>query len=73
MLSRTQDSIIINSTIALAHNLRLQVVAEGVEDLPTLKRLRKMGCDFAQGYTICKPKSWPEIESWLEDTPEFFT
>ncbi len=73
MLSRTQDSIIINSTIALAHNLRLQVVAEGVEDLATLKRLRKMGCDFAQGYTICKPKSWPEIESWLEDTPEFFT
>lgn len=73
MLSRTQDSIIINSTITLAHNLRLQVVAEGVEDLATLKRLRKMGCDFAQGYTICKPKSWPEIESWLEDTPEFFT
>ncbi len=73
MLSRTQDSIIINSTIALAHNLRLQVVAEGVEDIPTLKRLRKMGCDFAQGYSICKPKSWSEIENWLEGTPEFFT
>jgi diguanylate cyclase (GGDEF)-like protein/PAS domain S-box-containing protein len=73
MLSRTQDSIIINSTIALAHNLRLQVVAEGVEDLPTLKRLRKMGCDFAQGYTICKPQTWSDIESWLEERPEFFT
>lgn len=73
MLARTQDSIIINSTIALAHNLRLQVVAEGVEDLPTMKRLRKMGCDFAQGYAICKPKTWPEIEQWLKEVPEFFT
>ncbi|MBV1908234.1 MAG: EAL domain-containing protein [Kangiellaceae bacterium] len=73
MLSRTQDSIIINSTITLAHNLRLQVVAEGVEDFPTLRRLRKMGCDFAQGYYTCKPKSWHEIEAWLKGKPEFFT
>jgi len=52
MLSSTQDSIIINSTIALAHNLRLQVVAEGVEDFATLKRLRNMGCDLAQGFFL---------------------
>lgn len=73
MLARTQDSIIINSTISLAHNLRLKVVAEGVEDRQTLKRLKKMGCDLAQGYFICKPKPWGEIETWLEGIPEFFT
>ncbi len=72
MLSSTQDSIIINSTIALAHNLRLQVVAEGVENAQTIKRLRNMGCDFAQGYSICKPKPWHDIEAWLEEVPEFF-
>ena len=73
MLSRTKDSIIINSTITLAHNLRLKVVAEGVEDQATMKRLKNMGCDLAQGYFICKPKAWPEIKAWLEGTPEFFT
>lgn len=66
MLSNEQDSIIVSSTIALAHNLNLDVIAEGVEDSKTLKQLAKMGCDFAQGYHICKPKPWLELESWLE-------
>ena len=73
MLTSTKDSIIINSTIALAHSLRLEVVAEGVEDKGTLNRLKKIGCDLAQGYYICRPKPWPVIENWLAETPDFFT
>lgn len=67
MLDNEQDSIIINSTVALAHNLRHDVVAEGVEDHKTLVQLKHLGCDYAQGYYICKPKPWPEIEAWLKD------
>jgi EAL domain-containing protein (putative c-di-GMP-specific phosphodiesterase class I)/CHASE2 domain-containing sensor protein/GGDEF domain-containing protein len=49
------DAILVRSSINLAHELGLQVVAEGIEDQPTLDVLRKLGCDYAQGYFISKP------------------
>jgi diguanylate cyclase (GGDEF)-like protein len=49
------DEIIVGSTINLGHDLRLKVVAEGVEDEITLKRLEKLGCDLAQGYYFGRP------------------
>jgi len=66
MLMNTQDSIIVNSTIGLAHNLGMKVVAEGVENLETLKALTEMGCDLIQGYHICKPKPWVELTGWVK-------
>jgi len=65
MLSNDNDSIIINSTIALAHNLQLGVIAEGVEDKETMAQLKHLGCDLVQGYYVCKPKPWYDIENWL--------
>lgn len=67
MVSNDQDEIIVNSTIALAHNLNMNVVAEGVEDKETMQRLRQMGCDFIQGYYISKPMPWEELEHWLKE------
>lgn len=55
MLSNPQDEIIVNSIVNLSHNLSLKVVAEGVEDLPTLQRLTEMGCDYAQGFYVSAP------------------
>jgi diguanylate cyclase (GGDEF)-like protein len=49
------SAAIVRSTIELAHNLGLKVVAEGVEDPATLQRLRDWGCDRAQGYAIGRP------------------
>ncbi len=43
-------SIIVQSTIDLAHGLGMIVVAEGVEDVATMERLAKMGCDVIQGW-----------------------
>ncbi|BCY08166.1 hypothetical protein L3i22_032540 [Actinoplanes sp. L3-i22] len=51
----TPDAIMVRSATDLGHNLGLQVVAEGVEDLATLTRLREIGCDFAQGYLLSHP------------------
>jgi EAL domain-containing protein (putative c-di-GMP-specific phosphodiesterase class I) len=48
------DRIMVRSTIDLAHELGMRVVAEGVEDARTLEALRSLGCDFAQGYFISK-------------------
>ena len=49
------DGVLVRSTIELAHELGLKVVAEGVEDDGCLAFLRDAGCDLAQGYLISKP------------------
>ncbi len=55
LLETPGDQAIVESTIALAHNFSLQVVAEGIEDLPTAHWLLAHGCDIGQGYTYAKP------------------
>ena len=65
MLIKAEDTIIVNSMITLAHNLGMQVVAEGVEDESTLKVLAEMGCEQIQGYFISKPKPWHELADWV--------
>ncbi len=57
--------VIVRSTIELAHSLGLTVVAEGVEDTKTLEALRRMGCDFAQGYLFGKPLHAVDFPSWV--------
>ncbi len=49
------DVAIVRGIIALAHNLDLEVVAEGVETQPQHDLLSAMGCDLIQGYLISKP------------------
>jgi EAL domain-containing protein (putative c-di-GMP-specific phosphodiesterase class I)/CHASE2 domain-containing sensor protein len=58
-------AIMVKSTIAMAHELGLAVVAEGVEDESTLAALRAMGCDTAQGYAIARPAPAAEITRLL--------
>lgn len=67
MLNSVQDEVIVNSTIQLAHNLGLKVVAEGVENEELFIRLRLMGCDYAQGYHIGHPMPLQLLEVWLKD------
>jgi diguanylate cyclase (GGDEF)-like protein len=49
------DAAIVRSTIELAHNLGLRVVAEGVENRESWRRLREQGCDLAQGFHVSRP------------------
>ena len=51
----SSDEIMVRSTIDMAHDLGLQVVAEGVEDAATFQLLSAMGCDFIQGYLVGRP------------------
>ena len=64
MLSDQSDLIIVRSTINLGHDLGLKVVAEGVEDEATLRRLG-LGCDFAQGYHFSKPLAPQKFNRWI--------
>jgi len=49
------DAVIVASIITLAHNLRMRVIAEGVELLDQLVHLKTAGCDEAQGYFLSRP------------------
>jgi diguanylate cyclase (GGDEF)-like protein len=51
----SSDAAIVRSTIDLAHNLGLRVVAEGVESEGAWRQLRTLGCDLAQGYYLSRP------------------
>jgi diguanylate cyclase (GGDEF)-like protein len=59
------DAVIVASTVDLAHQLGLEVVAEGVETLAAWERLREMGCDLAQGYFLSRPMAPEHATAWL--------
>ncbi len=59
------DSAITDAIITLAHSLKLQVIAEGVETEPQLARLRQVGCDSAQGYLFSEPVPADGFEKFL--------
>jgi len=67
MLTSEGDMCIVSAVVNLAHNLSMQVVAEGVETSEQFDRLKDEGCDTVQGYLFSKPISSTELEShWLE-------
>jgi EAL domain-containing protein (putative c-di-GMP-specific phosphodiesterase class I) len=54
MLKVRESVLIVKTVIDLAHNLSLTATAEGVEDDATLQQLSLLGCDFAQGFGLCR-------------------
>jgi len=60
-----ENNAIVNATIALAHSLKLKVVAEGVETERQKSYLALQGCDSAQGYLFTPPLPEEEILEWL--------
>jgi diguanylate cyclase (GGDEF)-like protein len=64
-LSNGEDEALVRSIIDLAHNLKLEVVAEGVESLPLCERLKALGCDHAQGHFISAPGPVGEIAPYV--------
>jgi diguanylate cyclase (GGDEF)-like protein len=67
LLTDARTEAIVASTIDLSHRLGLRVVAEGVEDEPTLARLRALGCDTSQGFLHSPALPAPVLERWLRD------
>lgn len=57
---------IVNATIAMAHDLGMTVVAEGVEELKVLELLEDLGCDHVQGYYFSMSLMYEDLAGWLE-------
>jgi len=66
--SNTKAGNIVESIVGLSHKLGINVVAEGVENRETFDFLRNIGCDFAQGYYMCKPIPSVELEELIYKT-----
>jgi diguanylate cyclase (GGDEF)-like protein len=60
------DAVLVRSIIELARNLGLRVTAEGVETEETTLTLRRLGCDFAQGFHVGRPMAAEQCRRLLE-------
>jgi diguanylate cyclase (GGDEF)-like protein len=67
MLQSADSAAIVRSTIDLAHDLELRVVAEGVEEETVLDKLALLGCDAAQGYYFSKPLPANQFRAWVAE------
>jgi diguanylate cyclase len=70
MATEASSAAIVSSTVDLAHALGLRVVAEGIEDAATWRRLRDVGCDAAQGYHLSRPLPAGVFETTFEEIGE---
>lgn len=64
-LLETNGAAIVRAIIALAHSMRIRVIAEGVETGEQLEFLRSETCDEVQGYLISRPLPTQRLTSWL--------
>ncbi|MEY9873698.1 diguanylate cyclase (GGDEF)-like protein [Streptacidiphilus sp. MAP12-33] len=65
MVADDHDAAVVRCSVQLAHSLGLTVVAEGVEDDETWKRLQVMGCDAVQGWLVSKAMPADQATAWL--------
>ena len=65
MVTHPEVASVLRSVITLAHNLKLKVVAEGIEDDEQRMLLQTMGCDYGQGYLFSRPLSVQAAEDFL--------
>lgn len=65
--SNRESRVLVRAMIDLAHGLHMKVVAEGVETLEVMERLREWGCDIAQGYFISRPMPLEVVKPWLKE------
>lgn len=66
-----ESSKLVQSIVALAHSLEMQVVAEGIESAAQLTKLKVLGCDQGQGYFLSRPLSSQGAEALLATAPQW--
>jgi diguanylate cyclase (GGDEF)-like protein len=66
-----EGSEIVRTIMTLSRNLGMEVVAEGVETAEQLNELRKLTCDYGQGYFFARPLRAEDAEALLERNPQW--
>jgi EAL domain-containing protein (putative c-di-GMP-specific phosphodiesterase class I) len=65
MVASDRNGAVVRAAVALAHNLGMTVVAEGVESSETMRSLESLGCDVAQGFLFSPALPVEQLEAWL--------
>lgn len=68
---RGENSEVLQTVISLAKNLKMRVIAEGIETPAQLAVLQNLGCDYGQGFLLAKPKPREETEELLYRRPNW--
>ncbi len=63
--NRRQAAAVISATLLLAHNLRQDVIAEGLEHPADVDAIREMGCEYGQGFYLARPLSPSALCEWI--------
>ncbi|HEY9659582.1 MAG TPA: EAL domain-containing protein, partial [Allocoleopsis sp.] len=64
-----ENAEIVRTILALAHNLSVRVVAEGIETLEQLTELRRLHCEYGQGYWFARPLDHQAAATLIAQTP----
>src|SRR5437667_5361832 len=62
---------IVRTVISLAENMGMEVVAEGIETLSQLTQLRKLQCQYGQGYLFSRPVDAASVSDWISKKPHW--
>jgi diguanylate cyclase (GGDEF)-like protein len=62
---------IVRTVISLAENMGMEVVAEGIETLSQLTQLRKLKCQYGQGYLFARPVDADSVSDWITKKPQW--
>jgi len=71
MGENTENAEIVRTIISLARNLRMSVIAEGVETVEQLEQLRGLECDNAQGFLFSRPLEEAKATEYLRQPPQW--
>ena len=67
LATNSEDQVMVKTLIAMAQNLGLSTVAEGVENAESVELLKTMGCSTAQGFHLSRPQPSQDITPWLHE------
>ncbi len=70
LFSSEKTEYMMRTIIGLAHDLRMDIIAEGVETAEQLSWLRAAGCPKAQGFYFSRPVAWDAAEAMIRELPE---
>ncbi|MGL6339091.1 MAG: EAL domain-containing protein, partial [Waterburya sp.] len=71
MQANGENSAIVKAIVTLAHLLKMDVIAEGIETTAQLAQLRLLECEYGQGFFFSKPLSQKQAEALIASSPRW--
>ena len=69
-MTTEDDNAIVKTIATLAQNLGMEVIAEGIETKEQYDQLKRLGCEFGQGFLFSPPLDTDGVQRLLVETPE---